>query len=529
MKHFRAFVLLLLAVLVGGSVVGLTGCEPREDIVTRDPGATLTTSADTIFFDTVFVSRGSLTKRFWVHNRNRKAVRIDEISLANATTSPTALFELTIDGRPGPARRDFELRGRDSLLVLVKVTIDPNAADTAFLVLDSVRLRANGTTRYVQLQAYGENARYYTAPTGFLPVVACDTTWTDRRPIVLLKTTIVDSACVLTIAPGTRVYAAAGASLLVLGQLRCGALGVGVPAVTFRGLRRDDYYDVRDPRFAQLSAFFAKYAFVPGQWGGLIFRPTRGPHQTAVNELLNTVIRNPNVGVQIFNPYFLPGSRLRIDGCVIRTAYDVGVYGVGAAQEPGGQVELNNTVIAHCGQRAVVGIGGGVWRLTHCTIEMSQTVFSRRETEAVAFNNGVELAPGVVRSSPTRLTIENSILWSGLRDKEGNLQNELLLLRQGSNSDSSYTFRHNLLQTTFPRFNTDGVTYGAGTALTNVLNEDPRFANMSSRLLNLRLDSLRSPARRLGAPLTPPVLTDLPGNLRDAARPSAGSYESPLL
>jgi hypothetical protein len=524
MNHLRLVVCLFLAAFGSASLL-LSGCEPREDIVTTDRDAVLTASVDTVFFDTVFVSRGSVTKRFWVFNRNPKAVRVDEISLAGAA-SPTARWEIIIDGRPGPARRDFELRGRDSLLVLAKVTIDPNAVDTAFLVLDSVRLRANGTTRYVKLQAFGENATYYNAPQGFAPVVACNDTWTARRPIVLLKTTIVDSACLLTVEPGTRIYLAAGASLLVRGSLRCGAIGDGVPAVTFRGLRRDDFYDPRDPRFTILDNFTAKYAFVPGQWGAVIFQPSEGAQRTAPNELLNTVIRNPTVGVLIDNPRFLPGHRVRLENCIIRTAFTAGIYGIGAAQEPGGLVEVTNSVIAHCGERAVVGLGGGTWRFAHTTIDMGQTVFSRRETEALAFNNGVELAPGVVRSKKTTLSFENSILWSGLRDNDGELLNEILLLREGGVRDSSYVFRHNILQTAFPRFNTEGQTYGRGVSGTNALNADPDFRNPSSLRFDLRLDSLTSPARRLGGALSPTIPVDILRETRDQTNPSAGAYES---
>ncbi len=526
MNHLRRLVLIFLTVLAAGAGL-LTSCEPREDIVTTDPGATLTASVDMVKFDTVFVQQGSITKRFWVYNRNPKAVKVDEISLVG-TASPTARFELIIDGRRvnNSTLRDFELRGKDSVLVLAKVTITPNQADTAFVVMDSVRLRANGTTRYVKLRALGENARYYDAPPGFAPVVACSETWTPNLPIVLLKTTLVDSSCVLNIEPGTRVYLANGASLVVRGRLLCGALGDGVPPVKFRGLRRDDYFDTTDPRYGDFAAYTPKYANTPGQWGTIAFDPRPGSQLTQENQLLNTDIRNSTVGVLIQNFNYQRGHRVRIESCVIRHAFSAGVYGVGAGFGSG-SVKLINSVIALCGERAVIGVGGGEWQLSHCTMVMSGAIFSRRETEALAFSNTVELEENIFRSEKTILRVENSILWSGLFNDRGRLQNEILLLRDGSNSDSSYIFRHNLLQTPFTRFNTNPAYSGNGNLNTNLLNQDPQLRNEQPFRLDLRLDSLnRSPAHRLGELLTPAVPFDLLGKPRDGSQPDAGAYET---
>ena len=524
-RRVLSLLLLALAALLG---VVLTGCEPKEDLLTTNPSATLTASVEMVKFDTVFTSRGSITKRFWVYNRNARAVKVDEISLVGAA-SAVARFELIINGRDTTVLRDFELRGKDSVLVLAKVTVNPNAADTAFVVMDSVRLRANSTTRYVRLRAYGENARYYDASPGFAIKVACDTTWTPRLPIVLLGSALVDSSCTLTIAPGTRVYLANGASLVVQGQLLCGELGVGKAPVKFRGLRRDDFYDTTDPRYsAEFYTDLFKYGNTPGQWGTIVFQPCNDDRLLRENKLLNTDIRNSTFGVLISNPRYLSGHQVRIESCFIRNAYFVGVYGVAAGVGTGGGVVLTNTVITRCGERAVLGLGGGNWRLSHCTIELGGALFPRRDTEALAFSNDVQfIKDGPIYSRKTTLTVENSIVWSGLTDPDrGGLQNEILLLREGTNQDSSYVFRHNVLQTRFNRFNTDGATYGRGESGTNVLNQDPRFRGAGSNLkLDLRLDSLASPARRLGEVLSPPVPLDLRNESRNPANPSAGAYE----
>ncbi len=539
--RFASWLLLLLGLLTAGTL--LPSCELREDLVTRDPGAQLTTSArDTLAgrsvvrFDTVFTRRGSITKRFWVYNRNARAVHVDEIALVGAELGPTP-YSLTIDGRPGAARRDFDLRGRDSLLVLVRVLIDPTDVDTTFLVQDSVRLRANGGTSYVTLRALGENAVYYDAPAGSNPLVACNSAWTARRPIVLLKTTVVDSTCTLTIEPGTRVYVGPGASLVVLGRLLAGRKGENVAPVKFRGLRRDDYYDdfrlTADPRYQVTGfSFSSKYANTPGQWGTIALVPSLGGGGlgTAENVLENCDIRNATVGVQISNPYFRPGHRVRIESCLIRNAYTAGVLGIGGGVGPGGEVALVNTVITNVGQFAVGAGGGGTYRLTYCTIAPEGPTNFRREDAALTFNDVAEIS-GRPRSAPIRLTIENSIVWSGLRElTTGGLANEVLILHQGRVPDSTLIFRNSLLQTTATRFNTDGATYNPnGAAGTLVLNQDPRFNRLvpGSPLrepLDLRLDSVSSAARNIGRPL-PEVPRDLRNLLRSPTQPDAGAYE----
>ena len=42
----------------------------------------------------------------------------------------------------------------------VKATINANNANLPFIVRDSVSIKFNGNTKWVQLQAYGQNARF---------------------------------------------------------------------------------------------------------------------------------------------------------------------------------------------------------------------------------------------------------------------------------------------------------------------------------------------------------------------------------
>ena len=79
-------------------------------------------SSDTILFDTVFTTIGSVTLPLKVFNPSSDAVRIDEILLEGGESSQ---FRINIDGAVGPSVENWPLLGNDSLWIFIEVTIDP--------------------------------------------------------------------------------------------------------------------------------------------------------------------------------------------------------------------------------------------------------------------------------------------------------------------------------------------------------------------------------------------------------------------
>jgi len=69
------------------------GCDPLANPVS----GRLSSSQDTISFDTVFTGRGSATMELRAVNRGNEPLRIDRIWLGGGTTSP---FRLNINGDP---------------------------------------------------------------------------------------------------------------------------------------------------------------------------------------------------------------------------------------------------------------------------------------------------------------------------------------------------------------------------------------------------------------------------------------------
>src|SRR5688572_28370066 len=206
MKYcFAALIPLLL-------LFSVFSCKPDDEILTRDGSAKLEFSADTIFFDTVFVSTGSVSKRLKIYNRNDKAVKIDEIRLEKLGASN---YDLIIDGQAKYFASGITLRGKDSLLILVKVFIDPNNSATPFIVEDNLFFRTNGNEQKIPLRAYGQNANFFRNEE-----LTCNSIWEGPKAFVLYGDVVVPENCTLTIRPGTKVYAHAGAGLYVLGTLK---------------------------------------------------------------------------------------------------------------------------------------------------------------------------------------------------------------------------------------------------------------------------------------------------------------------
>ena len=196
--------LLLITLLL----VGLASC--KKDQFITDPAAKLQFSRNSILFDTVFTTVGSSTKSFKVYNKNTLPIKISSIRLASGTSSN---FRINVDGMKGVVFLDIEVQGKDSLFVFAEVTVDPNKANSPLIIRDSIIFETNGNLQDVDLEAWGQDAYFHTPnvfPTnGFPPysVLPCNSTWTNNKPHVLYGYVVVDSGCVLTMNPGTRVYA----------------------------------------------------------------------------------------------------------------------------------------------------------------------------------------------------------------------------------------------------------------------------------------------------------------------------------
>ncbi len=146
-----------------------------------DTAGQLTFSADTVFFDTVFTTIGSVTKTFKIYNPNNGVVKIDNIQLRGGSASH---FRIAADGDNGTSFGDIEILPGDSLFLFAEVTVDPNDDFFPFIVEDYVDIQYNGKNESIYLAAFGQNAHFHGGPDA-LTTIGCNEVWNNDLPHVV--------------------------------------------------------------------------------------------------------------------------------------------------------------------------------------------------------------------------------------------------------------------------------------------------------------------------------------------------------
>ncbi|MCX6210419.1 MAG: hypothetical protein NTZ59_13195, partial [Bacteroidetes bacterium] len=167
---------ILFFIFIVTSTVIFTSCKKESYITSSD--AYLRLSEDTLHFDTVFTTLGSTTQFLKVFNQNEQKLRLSSIQLMGGSNS---FFKLNVDGDTGTIFTNIDIQGNDSLYFFASVKIDPTIANLPYLVRDSVKIEYNGNVKWLQLEAYGKNARFMRDV-----VVTKDSSVTSDLPIVVL-------------------------------------------------------------------------------------------------------------------------------------------------------------------------------------------------------------------------------------------------------------------------------------------------------------------------------------------------------
>lgn len=444
----------------------------KKDSFIAGPEALLSTSADTLRFDTVFTTTGSVTQFFKIYNNNPQKLRISAIQLKGGAAS---FFKMNVDGLSGYEITNLELDANDSTYVFVTVKIDPNTADLPFVVQDSIRINFNGNEHWVQLEAWGQNARFLRNR-----VVNASESWDNQKPYVILGGLQVAPEVTLTITPGTRIYLHADAPLIIDGTLRVAGQRWDSTRVIFQGDRLDDPY--RD---------------FPAGWPGIYFT------ETSKNNLLEyAIIKNAYQGLVAEKPSVNSNPKLALKACIIDNCYDAGILGLRS------DVSAENCLISNCGKNIALAYGGN-YQFTHCTsASYSNPYFQHKEPGVIVtdfIKSGNSLFTG-----PLNATFTNCIFWGD----NGVVENEVVTSKQGNNF--SVSFRNCLWK---------AKTTPANSTLSNIIaNESPLFdsLNINARRFNFRLRE-GSPALNKG--LGTPLVSDLDGHPRPVGLPDLGCYE----
>lgn len=474
-KQFPAFIFLLLL------ASSLMQCRQDENF-NNDPDFRLSFSADTIFFDTVFSTVGSITIPFRVYNTSNDYINISSIRVAGLNNSA---FRINVNGMSGTQFSDVEIGPDDSMYVFAEVTVDPGNVNNPFVIEDSVEFVVNGNQQSVRLVAWGQDA-YFHYPdhpeTEFLPAYSIVSgTWTNDKPHVVYGYAVVDEDCTLVVQPGTQIFMHNDAVLWVYdgGSLKMnGALD---NEITVQGDRLDDFY--RD---------------LPGMWGKIWLSAG-----SVDNEIHYAIIKNGRIGVHVDTLGASSNPTLTMSNTIIDN------MSTAAFLAQGSYVKAENCVFGSAGYYSVVLNIGGNYDFRHCTIGNYWSE-GTRNTPALVLNNYYKDINGNYQIRDlTNAFFGNCIIY-------GSNEEELLFDKYPTLGVFNFSFDHCLLKTT------ESITQSGFSSC--VRNADPVFTDPA--IADFSLGTGSAAIDRGDAVITGTIVTDILGNTRIVGTaPDAGAFE----
>lgn len=317
------FIILIFSILV------YSGC--KKDEFNTDPGFSLEFSTDTVMFDTVFTTVGSVTRQLVVRNPGKNRINISKITLARGNDSP---FRLNIDGTSTGIYNNLEIAPGDSAYIFVKVTIDPNNESNPMIENDLIIFETNGNIQNVKLVAWGQDAYFH-----HNTVLTGDLTFPGDKPHVVYGKLTVGKGSNLTIAAGTRIYFHKNSSFEVRSGASLNVEGTQKEPVIFTSDRLDD-----------------DYLNIPGLWDGIWLESGSKKISFTYAEITNAV-----VGIQADSCGLADGEALRLHNCMIDNMKN---YGIRATQS---RVVSTNCQFTNCGGNVISIEQGGDYDFRNCT------------------------------------------------------------------------------------------------------------------------------------------------------------------
>ena len=446
----------------------------KKDSFISSPDALLRTSTDSLKYDTVFTTIGSVTKSFKIINDNNQKLRLGRVKLMGGTASA---YKMNVDGIATTEATNLVIEANDSIYVFVSVTINPNATNLPFVVSDSILIDYNGNSRFIQLQAFGQNANFLRNR-----VITGNITWTNNLPYVILGSLRIDTTASLTIQPGCRIYSHADAPFIVDGTLIVS--GTKTNNVVFTGDRLDD-----------------PYKDLPASWPGIYFRGT------SKNSIMTfAVVKNAYQAVVLEKPSINANPKLVLHQSVVDNAYDVGIFSVNSS------LNADNCLVSNCGNNIVLSYGGN-YNFTHCTVASFSNSYILHKNPVLNLTN-FALQNGTTVTADLNAVFRNNIFWG---DEGGLVDNEVLVNKQGANP-FNVLFEKNLYRALNDPSNS--------TLTGNIKNLNPSFdsVDVSKRIFDFRVTK-NSSAPGINAGVASGFPKDLDDKNRNVGLPDLGCYE----
>jgi hypothetical protein len=462
----------VLQLLFGSVLASVIIFSCKKESFTSSSDVKLENSVDTLHFDTVFTTTGSTSQFVKLINNNNQGIHVSSVSIAGGASSP---FKINVDGLAGPAVNNIDIAANDSAYIYVTVTINPNAANLAFVVRDSIEVNYNGNKQFIQLDAFGQNAHFFRKRT-----ISTNEVWNNDLPYVILGDITVAPNTTLTINKGCKVYMHADAPFYVNGTLKVNGEKYDSTKVTFTGDRLDD-----------------PYKGFPASWPALVFTD-----QSADNVLNYTTVKNAYQGIIAVG--LTTGTKLTLNQCIIDNAYQEGIWALNTS------INATNLLISNCGLNINV-LGGGNYNFTHCTIASYSNAYVQHKKPVMILADYYK-QNGVTTVLPLSANFTNCIFWG---EDNGFVEKEVIIDRKTISGNISF----------------NGVLWREPTPPDNVvitgskLNQDPLFDSIdnSRRYYSFRTTKKNSPVVNTG--LATFINIDLDGKPRPVLAPDLGAYE----
>lgn len=472
------FLLLFLFTIIASS------CR-KEDAFSDSSSLKLSFSADSVIFDTVFTSIGSVTKQLMIYNTSNNKIKISNLTLNKGDLSA---YRINVDGESGSTFNDIDIHGGDSIYVFVRVTIDPQNINNPYVVEDEINFLTNGNEQSIKLVAWGQDANYIVADTyveGLPPFkIIADSLetvhWTSEKPYVIYGYAVINSYGKLIIDEGCNIFFHQGAGLWAYTDGVLNVEGTITNPVTFKGDRLEE-----------------QYANTPGQWDRIWLMEGRAGFDHIIK---NAIISNGFIGLQTESFSRITQNKLQLHNVVIENMTGIGVFSRTF------NIYAENTVVSNCGGYNLAFTGGGNYNFVQSTIA-NYWPYSVRNTPAVFINNYFVDTLGNPVAFAFNLRFDNSILYGYNTDE---LETDM-----DGGADSLYYFTNSILKTSFDL--SDPITY-----INVIKNEDPLFVNAQNN--DYRIDTLSPAINKANLAIAETVNRDILDNSR-IPNPDIGAYQ----
>ena len=464
-----------------GLLVSFTSC--RKDFDTVASSGNLEFSKTEVYLDTVFSTIGSSTYSLKVYNRSNDDIKIPIIQLGKGLNSK---YRILVDGNTGNNKifDNVELLAKDSMYIFVETTA--NIADTEpdFTYNDEILFDVGVKQQKVKLTTLVDDAififpnrsldkKIYEKITvnGFDPetrghtLTDAELNWTNSKPYVIYGNCVVPAGKTLNISKGTRVHFHANATLIVDNGA---TLNIQGELNLFDG---DGKVTTKNEVTFDGDRLEPEYEYVPGQWGAVFILSGTN------NQINHLTLKNAVVGILVTRNINTTTPFVNIENSQI---YDCSNYGILARSAV---VNAKNLVMNAAGQTCFGMAEGGLYDLTHCTINND---WPSTKQNAIYIDNIITDQNGnPIDSVELNVNIKNSIIY-GSNNVEFIINKTTISTTTPKPFDLNFEkclIKFNDVNNQFvdPKF----TQYDEIKNTDNFRNQDPKFKNADRNIMNI--------------------------------------------